>query len=207
MFTDRSLPFRTSVLLLVTGATACRSDAGDAGRDTPSADSVLAEAERRTTPAGHLAVDGDGLRVFLEPSGAARPLPFGRPLGEVLAVATPLLGGRTPVLTERPDCGATAAEWKPDGLTLWFAISSAPRLVGWSLHSAGGPDGARHVATASGIRPGVTRAAVESVYVTTVRRSTLGAEFTIGEMAGLLSGPEPTARVTHLWAGQVCLGR
>jgi len=151
-----------------------------------------------------LAWEGEGLRLFLEPSGAARPVPFGRPMAEVIATLTAVQGsdgGTPPVQLENADCGAIAATWASTGLTAWFARQ---RFVGWSVQP---PAQGTALTTASGIGLGSTRTELEGAYAADVARSTLGIEFSAGGLAGLLDSARPDARVVNLWAGQACLGR
>lgn len=61
--------------------------------------------------------------------------------------------------------------------------------------------------TASGIGIGSTRADLESAYAARVARSTLGAEFSAGGLAGLLASERPDAPIINLWAGEACLAR
>lgn len=37
--------------------------------------------------------------------------------------------------------------------------------------------------------------------------STLGAEFSIGDIAGVFESAASDARVAHLWAGETCIAR
>jgi hypothetical protein len=155
-----------------------------------------------------LALDGDGLRVFLRPSGSARPIPFGEPRGSVIASVGRLQRNEQPQLTENLDCRATVATWPATGLQLWFSADSAPRFIGWSLGSRGGRDSAAAtLTTASGVGIGSTRAELESAYAARIARSTLGVEFSAGELAGLLESDRPDSPIVNLWAGQVCLAR
>jgi hypothetical protein len=91
------------------------------------------------------------------------------------------------------------ARW-PDGLGLAFQDGV---FVGWSLDDrAGGV-----LTTSSGIGPGSSRREIEKVYRVAVEETTLGTEFSVGEVSGLLDGTGPDARITNLWAGVACLFR
>lgn len=98
---------------------------------------------------------------------------------------------------ENADCAAKYARWE-NGLTVWFANG---RFAGWSL------DRGSRLTTVNGIGLGTTRAELHAAYNLEVVRSSLGEEFTIGGMAGLLESAAPDARVQHLWAGQTCIAR
>jgi hypothetical protein len=145
-----------------------------------------------------LAVDGEGLRIFLLPSGASRPLPFGTAADETRRVIASVLGGSPPETRLNEDCRLAIATWD-GGLTLSF---SGDRFVGWFIGSADG-----RLATASGVGVGSTRSELDDSYAVDVFTSSLGTEFSAGGMAGILLSPEPDARVTHLWAGENCIAR
>ena len=146
-----------------------------------------------------LTLDGEGLRVFSVPSGSARPIPFGTGKTETLDMLAAVQGTPPGDQGENLECLLTTATW-PDGLTIMFARD---RFVGWSVGRADSP-----LSTADGLKIGSTRKEVEQgATVATIARSSLGEEFTAGEVAGLLASAAPDARVTDLWAGEVCLGR
>jgi hypothetical protein len=147
-----------------------------------------------------LAVEGEGLRWFLQPSGSARPVPFGGPEMEVLGSLEKIRGPAK--IGVNQDCGAGAvriATW-PDGLSVIFQDN---RFAGWGLSRRAGSD----VATAAGIRPGSTRAELEATYDVTVSQSSLGSEFSAGALHGVLDGASAEARVTDMWAGVNCVAR
>ena len=143
-----------------------------------------------------LALEGEGLRVFNPDTGAARPLPFGMAQAQLMAVLATRGEAETGVNGE---CGAGPlghAAW-PDGLTVRFQDD---RFVGWSVDMRA----AGKLTTADGVGPGSTRRALEEGYAATVEESTLGQEFTVGEMGGLLDGSGPEAKITAMWAGVTC---
>ena len=154
-------------------------------------------------PAGQpkLAVEGEGLRWFLPPDGSARPIPFGTPQANVLASLERVRGPAGKGVNT--DCGAGPVEYAnwPDGLSVVFQRG---KFVGWGLDGRA----AGALATADGVGPGTTRVELERGFATvSVQRTSLGSEFTAGELHGLLDGPEPRARVTEIWAGVSCVAR
>jgi len=150
-------------------------------------------------PAANLALDGEGLRKFLTATGASRPIQFGMAKADALRMLESVQGAPPQQQGENIDCGATNAVWA-DGLTVWFARD---RFVGWSLAAAGSP-----LSTAGGLMLGTTRAELENgASVAKIARSSLGEEFTAGEVAGLLDSAAANARVTNLWAGATCIAR
>jgi hypothetical protein len=145
-----------------------------------------------------ITVDGEGLRLFVIVSGAARPLAFDADsalVHEAIARVTKVepteagIGG---------DCPGSFARW-PNGLTLRY---SRGKFVGWALR-----DGDSSVTTLSGIGVGTSRAEVENSLAIEVKNTSLGVEFTAGGLAGLFDGPGSGARVTNLWAGETCISR
>lgn len=147
-----------------------------------------------------LAVDGEGLRWFLQPSGSARPISFGRPRGEVLTSLEVVRGPARKGTNQ--DCGAGAVEYAswPDGLSLVFQDG---RFVGWGLDS----QAADAITTAAGIGPGSTRDELEAVYSATITQTSLGTEFSAGDMHGVLQGTSAGAKITDMWAGVSCVAR
>lgn len=159
-------------------------------------------------PAARLALEGEGLRAFLVPSGSARPIPFGRPMADVVAAVTPLVGAAAPDVAPNADCAITAATWPAAGLTLWFRPPArGGTFVGWSVAPVRTEEPSTPLTTAAGLGLGSTRRELEGAYAATVRRSTLGTEFVAGGLAGLLESDRPDARVTALWAGESCIAR
>ncbi len=155
-----------------------------------------------------LALDGEGLRVFLLPSGSSRLVAFGEARSTVVAAVSRLRGGVQPDVAENLECRATVATWPASGLQLWFSSDSAARFIGWSLGGRAPTDStAPTLTTPSGIGLGSTRAALDSVYAARVARSSLGVEFTAGGIAGILASTRADATIQNLWAGQVCLAR
>ena len=178
-------------------------------RVAPAADSAQdTGAASRAMTSAVLVLDGEGLRIVLEPSGSARPIPFGESRASVVEQVSRLRNGQQPEMAENLDCRATVATWAASTLQLFFTPDAAPQFIGWSLGGRARTDStAPAVTTASGIGIGSTRAALESAYVARVARSSLGVEFTAGGMAGLLASNAANAPIRNLWAGQVCLAR
>ncbi|HEU4842956.1 MAG TPA: hypothetical protein VFT05_01725 [Burkholderiaceae bacterium] len=160
-----------------------------------SAVQVATPAEMAATK---LALDPEGLRLFHTVSGASRLIAFGAARADVQRTISAVSKAAPVEQEDSPDCGAAFARW-PDGLNVWFQDG---KFSGWSV----GPDSAA-LATASGLRPGSTRAELEAAYSAKIAQSTLGVEFSAGALGGLLDGPGPRAHVSRLWAGTTCLAR
>lgn len=161
------------------------------------ANSVTTPSPAAPVPAAlALAVEGEGLRLFNPANGAARPLPFGTARDRVMSA---LAGRGVADHGTQSECGAGPLDYSAwsDGLKLYF---QQDKFIGWALDGRA----AGKVATAASIGPGSSRADLESAYVAKVAQSTLGTEFTAGNMFGLLDGPGPTASIDAMWAGTSC---
>ena len=164
--------------------------------EAPSADlaagGALAAADRpllTLAPGALSLVDPD--------SGRSRELAFGLDRAAVEDALTLALG-KPSERGSSGECGEGAMDFArmPGGLLAWFQQG---RFVGWFLEDAGAK-----LTTASGVGIGSTRKDVTGAYDADFVESTLGEEFIAGALSGLLSGQEPTARVTAIWSGQVC---
>lgn len=184
------MPGRAWLVLLALAACA---DGPDTRVPDAAADSA-ALAPEDSTP--RLTLEGEGLRVFLMPSGSARPIPFGTAATDALETVTTVKGNAPSDRGTIEDCGVAYAAW-PD-LTLYF---SRDEFAGWSA-----APGSR-LTTASGIGIGATRAQLDDAYDANVAESTIGVEFSAGGLAGVLESEEHYARILHMWAGVSCIAR
>lgn len=164
---------------------------------TPAAAPVPPPAGPATAPV--IAVDGEGLRLVDPVSGRTRPIAFGTAQAATLAA---LAAHGTPQQGRNADCPAGAVDYAtwPDGLQLVFQDGA---FAGWSLDGRRAPK----LTTLSGVGIGSTRAAIAAANTVTVTEGSLGTEFAIGDMGGLLDGTGPQAKVTDLWAGVTCIAR
>lgn len=125
-------------------------------------------------------------------------------MSDALATLVAVQGRQALAQGQKADCGAAYATWD-DGLTAWFVRE---RFAGWSARAPGaGAASTRVLATASNVGVGSTRAELEGAYRAKIAASTLGTEFTAGNLAGLLDSARPDARIVNLWAGTTCLAR
>lgn len=130
-------------------------------------------------------------------SGRSRELAFGLDRATVEEALTLALG-KPSERGSNSECGEGAMDFArmPGGLLAWFQKG---KLVGWFVD-----DAAAKLSTASGIGIGSTRKDLTGAYNAEISESSLGEEFTAGDLSGLLSGKEPTAKVTAIWSGQAC---
>lgn len=144
-----------------------------------------------------LALDPEGLRLVDRETGRSRSIAFGSP-GDFAVESTSLALGPPVERGSSPECGTDYVSWEED-ITITLR---SDRFVGWFVRGD-----TSSLTTMSGIGVGSTRAELERVYVAQVAPSSLGTEFTAGGMAGLLASAASDARITRLWAGEVCLAR
>lgn len=159
----------------------------------PAADNLVAGNESVVAPALNIAPDGVSL---VTESGSARHATFGMARDAAVAMVSAALG--KPTDTGRNDeCGQgpmDTADFK-GGLTLFFQEG---KFVGWDL------DRDSTLKTAAGIGMGSTLQEVRAAMTVSTEESTLGHEFTSGDMGGLVSAMTRAGKVEALWAGSTC---
>lgn len=188
-------------VLAVAAAALLVSACGDRSEEPASAPATTAvEPGAAAPPAASptpastrvVALDPEGLRLVDRDSGSTAPVAFGQPAEQVLATVSAAHGGPPTERGTNPECGAGPldfAAWD-DGLTLWFQNGA---FVGWAANRQG-------PTLMSGVGVGSSRADLEGAHAITVQQSTLGTEFTFGDVSGLLEN----GRVSNLWAGVSC---
>ena len=198
------------IVLLTLGACRTETETGGGTADSTTANSEvttnsedgIAESDTLET-ADVIALDPEGLRLVDPSSGSTRVLAFGREEDDVIEIVTSLQKGPA----ERganSECGGgplTFASWT-DGLSLNF---SDGRFSGWSVDVREG--GAEQHTTLTGIGVGSTRAELEESYDVYVEETSIGNEFSAGELQGVLDGLGSNAVVTHMWSGTTCIFR
>lgn len=189
-----SLPLRPilAASLALSLATAC----------TPASPPPEPESSTPTDTDIVLALTDEGLFLVEEENGSTTLLPFGMAMDTVQSAVTELLGSPEEVSAneECPGDPFVSAIWA-DGLVL---NADGEEFVGWSVRPEAG---SAQFTTLSGIGVGSSREDLEMAYTVTVFESTIGTEFTAGQLAGLLSDPTPAAEITDFWAGTVCIFR
>lgn len=193
---------RTALALTAAVAvSACDRSIEAAEPTTEPAATPAAPAAPATAPlsSGGLAIEGEGLRIF-DVSGAARALPFGTPQATVIAAVTAATGGAAPEESTNEECGQGPVQFAQyaNGLDLLFKEGE---FKGWFLDEAG-------LTTADGIGVGTPRATLAAARtVEMTPDSTLGAEFSAGDLNGFLTSTAAEATVESLWGGDSCFFR
>jgi hypothetical protein len=142
----------------------------------------------------------DELTLVL-PNGASRHVTFGIARADAVRMLAAALGSPIEEANSQ-DCGAgpLAHATFRDGLSLYFQDG---KFAGWDLDGRESP----RFTTGNGIGIGTSRKALEAAGTVDVGETTIGNEFMMGELSGLLSSPAPDGKVTNLWAGVTCIAR
>ena len=175
---------------------------GNAGSTPAVVESSASELEvapdRLEDTESLLALSGDGLQLVGDQTGSTNPLVFGTEMALVEEAVTSILGAPLESV-ENSECGSgpqTITQW-PNGLTLHAA---GGEFIGWS--ASANTDAA--LTTMAGVGIGSTRSDLEAAYAVEVSESSLGTEFSTGDLFGILSSSGPDAVIENLWAGTVC---
>jgi hypothetical protein len=179
--------------------------AGKAAADGPASrlatPEATTEAEARPSPPDLALALGDGaIYAVVGETGVTRRVELGAPRAQVVALVSAAYGppreeGRL------EECGEGPVEFVSfgRGLTAYFQDGL---LSGWAARDD------PSLGTLAGVRVGVTRAELRAAAPDAgVGETTLGEEFDAEGVSGLLSGPEPDARVEALWSGTACVFR
>ena len=164
----------------------------------PAATSAASD-DGPTVSDGGLAIEAEGLRLF-DDTGAARAIPFGTPQATAIAAVAASVGGAAPEVTTNEECGAGPTQFAEfsNGLQLLFQND---QFQGWFVDEAG-------VTTVDGMGIGSTRASIEDSRTVEMQEdSTLGAEFSSGDVGGFLTDATPQGTVSSLYAGLTCFFR
>ncbi len=167
----------------------------------PAAPAAAPSARPAPSPV-KLALSGEGIDV-VSASGSVRQILFDAPTAQAVDAVSLTQDGLAPQRARNEECGAgpiDLATW-PNGLTV---MSQQGRFVGWSVSRAATDGGNGGLATMAGIGPGSTRGELEGAYAAEIRETTLGQEFSAGDVFGLLDGTGPSALISALWAGTSC---
>jgi hypothetical protein len=193
---------RTALTLAAVVALAACDRSQPAAPAEPAAPAAPAEPAAPVGPSvadGGLAIEAEGLRLF-DDAGAARAIPFGTPQATAIQVVAASVGGAAPEVTTNTECGAGATQFAEfsNGLQLLFQNG---QFQGWFVDEAG-------TTTVDGVGVGSTRASIESSRTVEIDAdSTLGIEFTSGDIGGFLTDATPQGTVTSLYAGLTCFFR
>ena len=160
-----------------------------------------------------LILTSNALQVINKNTGSTSEIPFGKPLDQMIEIVNNVLQSKPKSIGVNSECGAgplNMATWN-NGLTIVFIKKESESktaetewyFAGWFL--GGNSANIPKIATMAGISIGSTRAEMESAYVITVSKTSLGHEFsTSSGLFGIFDGPGKQAKITNLWSGVSC---
>ncbi|WP_374127507.1 hypothetical protein [Sphingomonas sp. 28-62-11] len=155
----------------------------------------------QTSTALVLSLAPDGLQLVEATSGKTYAIPFGTPEKDTVDRVAKARGD----LVDKggnDECGAGPIAYANFGGNVSLIFQEG-KFAGWSVNDGGDSK----ITTLTGIGLGSTRKALEAAYAVTVEESSIGTEFSAGELSGLLNGKGPDAKVTDIWAGVTCIAR
>lgn len=126
------MPLRSIAALLLLAA--CQTTPDAPSPTTPGAPAE--DAASQDAAAVALTLEGDGLRLVVRETGAARPVAFGTPFADAVAAVVRAEGDPSEDGVQ-PECGAgplAFAAW-PDGLTLYGQDDA---FAGWAVDGRSG---------------------------------------------------------------------
>lgn len=191
-------------------AAGCNRGAGNNGAkaaNTATANAAAAAANS-AAPAGQprsqatLGLAPEGLQAIDTHSGSTRMIAFGTPIDDALRGLTGLIGAPANDATNS-ECGAgptRIVQWN-NGL---MVLAQNNQFQGWMIDQPS-------ITMMNGIGVGSTRAQLDQAFNPEVEQSTLGTEFSFGDVGedgyatgGLLSAEGGDGRVTAMWSGLTC---
>ena len=167
----------------------------------PAASVTPAEPAAPVASGPAVALDQEGLRLVSD-SGSTRLVAFNTPTADTVSALSTALGAPAD-RSVNSECGAGPTEFVswPNALDAMFLDG---KFVGWSLGSKS--DG--KVTTMDGIGVGSSRQALTAAFGDVkVEQSTLGVEFSAGDIFGILDKDGPAGKVETIWGGLSCVFR
>ncbi|WP_353930185.1 hypothetical protein WJM97_18090 [Okeanomitos corallinicola TIOX110] len=204
MFNFQNLACLSIFILTISGCTNNPDNSNPSTTFSPSlsATETSEKQNQNQTAKSNLALSNDGIMTVNAQTGSTRNFTFDSDLAITKNVVTAILG-QPKETSENAECPAgklTTITW-PNG----FAINAAEnKFVGWSVRPQ--TESAK-LTTMSNIGIGSTVKDLQAAYNIKVFDSSLGVEFNVGQMSGLLSKNAPDGVITELWGGTNCIFR
>ena len=186
-------------LAVVATIAACDRTPAPAAEPAAPAEAAAPATDGPSQADGGLAIEAEGLRLF-DAQGAARAIPFGTPQATAISTVAASVGGAAPEVTTNSECGAGPIQFAEfsNGLQLLFQGGT---FQGWFLREPG-------LTTVNGVGVGSTRADLDEAFsIEVIPDSTLGVEFSAGDLGGFLSADGAAGTVESLYAGLTCFFR
>lgn len=200
------LPRLLPALALAALVAACGQPAEHSAPAAPAQPAAPAEPATPAVPAkpavaGAVSLDQEGLRLVSD-SGSTRLVKFGVPTADAVAALSSALGNPAD-RSVNSECGAGPTEfvsWSND----LDALFLDGKFAGWSA----GSDSGGKVTTMDGIGVGSTRQQLTASFGDLkVEETTLGIEFSAGDISGILDKDGPAGKVAAIWGGTSCVFR
>ena len=160
-----------------------------------------------------LILTSNALQIINKNTGSTSEIPFGKPLDQMIEIINNVLQSKPKTIGINSECGAgplKMVSWN-NGLTVVFqnkkSESKTPesnwQFAGWFVGS--NSKNSKEISTMAGIGIGSTRSEMESAYVLSVSKTSLGYEFsTSSGLFGIFDGPNKEAKIISLWSGLSC---
>jgi hypothetical protein len=160
-----------------------------------------------------LTLTSNALQVINKNTGSTSEIPFGKPFDQMIEIITNVLQSKPKNIGINSECGAgplKMVSWN-NGLTIVFQNKKSEsktsetnwQFAGWFVGS--NSKNSKEISTMAGIGIGSTRSEMESAYVLSVSKTSLGYEFsTSSGLFGIFDGPNKEAKITSLWSGLSC---
>jgi hypothetical protein len=200
--TPVSLLLSLLLLLVMTACTSTPDPTESSDVAEPITEVVESDPTDIAADQAVLGLSGEGIRAIL-PTGSIRTITFESDIDTAQTVATNLLGEPSEVVenTECPAGALTIITWS-NGFTLNAAQN---QFVGWGVQPTDAESA--KLTTIDGIGVGSSLSELQELYDVEVYESSLGTEFSTGQISGLLTANEADAVITTLWAGTNCIFR
>ena len=175
--------------------------------------SIDSSATIDTKTTHKLLLTSNALQLIHKETGSTIEIPFGKPIDQMIKITNTVLQSKPSSIATNTECGAGPLKMATysNGFTLVFQQNKADKansetdwkFAGWYASISSG--NAQKLTTMAGIKIGSTKAEMESAYVITVSKTTLGYEFsTSSGLYGIFDGPGKEAKITSLWSGVSC---
>lgn len=160
-----------------------------------------------------LILTSNALQIINKNTGSTSEISFGKPFDQMIEIINNVLQSKPKTIGINSECGAgplKMASWN-NGLTVVFqnkkSESKTPetnwQFAGWFVGS--NSKNSKEISTMAGIGIGSTRSEMESAYVLSVSKTSLGYEFsTSSGLFGIFDGPNKEGKITSLWSGLSC---
>jgi len=160
-----------------------------------------------------LILTSNALQIINKNTGSTSEIPFGKPFDQMIEIINNVLQSKPKTIGINSECGAgplKMTSWN-NGLTIVFQNKKSEsktsetnwQFAGWFVGN--NSKNSKEISTMAGIGIGSTRAEMESAYVISVSKTSLGYEFsTSSGLFGIFDGPNKEAKITSLWSGLSC---